>query len=114
MDVEFHVHVDMSCIMLGAVLTQEGGEGLDHPIAFAIRGWSKEENNYSTTECKGLAMLYVLRKYHQYFPGGHFKMYTDHSTLKYLVNKPVFGERICRWLLLFQEYDFKVVVNPGR
>ena len=34
---EFHVHVDMSCIALGAVLTQVGGEGLDHPIAFASR-----------------------------------------------------------------------------
>lgn len=41
-------------------------------------------------------------------------MYTDHSVLKYLVSKPVLGARICRWLLLFQEYDFEVVVNPGR
>lgn len=41
-------------------------------------------------------------------------MYTDHSTLKYLVNKLVLGGRICRWLLLFQEYDFEVVVKPGR
>ena len=39
-------------------------------------------------------------------------MYTDHFALKYLVNKPVLGGRICRWLLLFQEYDFEVVVNP--
>jgi len=39
-------------------------------------------------------------------------MYTDHSALKYLVNKPVLGGRICRWLLLFQEYDFKVIVKP--
>ena len=41
-------------------------------------------------------------------------MYTDHSALKYLVNKPVLGGRICRWLLLFQEYDFEVIVKPGR
>ena len=31
-DVEFHVHVDASCIALGVVLTQEGVEGMDHPI----------------------------------------------------------------------------------
>ena len=24
------------------------------------------------------------------------------------------GGRICRWLLLFQEYDFEIVVKPGR
>jgi hypothetical protein len=41
-------------------------------------------------------------------------MYTDHSALKYLVNKPVLGGKICRWLLLFQEYDFEVIVKPGR
>jgi hypothetical protein len=112
-DVEFHVHVDASCIALGAVLTQEGGEGLDHPIAFASRRLSKAEKNYSTTEREGLAMVYALQKYGHYLLGGHFKMYTDHSALKYLVNKPVLGGRICRWLLLFQEYDFEVVVKPG-
>jgi hypothetical protein len=26
----------------------------------------------------------------------------------------VFEGRICRWLLLFQEYDFEIVVKPGR
>ena len=46
--------------------------------------------------------------------GSHFKMFTDHSALKYLVNKPVLGGRICRWLILFQEYDFEIIVKPGR
>jgi hypothetical protein len=41
-------------------------------------------------------------------------MFTDHSALKYLVNKPMLGGRICIWLLLFEEYDFEIVVNPGR
>ena len=61
-DVEFHVHVDASCIVLGALLTQEGGEGLDHPITFASQRLSKAENNYSTTEHEGLAMVYMLQK----------------------------------------------------
>ena len=41
-------------------------------------------------------------------------MYTDHSALKYLVNKPVLGGNICTWLLLFQEFDFEVIVKLGR
>lgn len=32
---EFHVHVDVSCIALGTLLTQACREGLDHPTAFA-------------------------------------------------------------------------------
>jgi hypothetical protein len=59
-------------------------------------------------------MVYALHKYKHYLLGQHFKMFTDHSSLRYLVNKPVLGGRICRWLLLFQEFDFEVVVNPGR
>jgi len=41
-------------------------------------------------------------------------MYIDHSALKDLVNKPVLGGEICRWILLFQEYDFEVIVKLGR
>jgi hypothetical protein len=58
-------------------------------------------------------MVYALQKFRHYLLGKHFKMFTDHSTLKYLVNKPVLGGRICRWLLLFQEFDFEVIVKPG-
>ena len=41
-------------------------------------------------------------------------MFTYHSELKCLVNKPVLGGNICRWLLLFQEFDFEIIVNPWR
>jgi len=41
-------------------------------------------------------------------------MFTDHSGLKYLVKKPVLAGIICRWILLFQEYDFDIVVKPRR
>jgi hypothetical protein len=111
---EFHVHVDASSIALGAVLTQPGEGDIDHPIAFASRKLSDSEHNYNTTEREGLAMVYALQKFRHYLLGQHFKMFTDHSALRYLVNKPVLGGRICRWLLLFQEFDFEVVVKPGR
>jgi hypothetical protein len=96
----FHVHVDASAIALGAILAQPGAGDLDHPIAFASRKLSESEQNYNTTEREGLAMVYALQKFRHYLLGKHFKMFTDHSTLKYLVNKPVLGGRICRWLLL--------------
>jgi hypothetical protein len=59
-------------------------------------------------------MVYALQKFRHYLLGGHFKMFIDHSSLKHLVNKPVLGEIICICLLLFQEYDFEIVVKPGR
>jgi hypothetical protein len=111
---EFHVHVDASSIALGAVLAQPGIWKIDHPLAFARRKLSTTEINYTSTEREGLAMVYVLQKFLHYLLGGHFKMFTDQSVLKYLVNKPVLGGIICKWLLLSHEYDFEIVVKPGR
>lgn len=59
-------------------------------------------------------MVYALLKFKHYLLGRHFKMYMDHYALKYLVNKPMLGGKICRWLLLFQEYDFEVIMKPRR
>jgi hypothetical protein len=59
-------------------------------------------------------MVYALQKFRQYRLGSHINMYTDHSVLRYLVNKPVLGRRICIWILLFQEYDFEVIVKPWK
>ena len=100
--VSFHVHVDASSIALGVILAQAGEGGPDHPIMFASRKLSSGEHNYTTTKREGLAMVYVLQKFKHYLLGAHFKMFIDHSTLKYLVNKPMLGGNICRWVLLFQ------------
>lgn len=56
-DVEFHVHVDASCIAPRAMLTPDGVEGMDHLITFASWRLSKEKKNYSTVEHVGLAMV---------------------------------------------------------
>ena len=111
---EFHVHVDASFIDLGIVLAQSVEGNIDQTIAFASRKLSTAEKNYTMTEREGLAMVYALQKFRHYLLGSHFKMFTDHSALKYLVSKPVLGGRICRWLILFQEYDFEIIVKPGR
>ena len=87
--------------MLGVVLTNSSEGDLDHPIAFTSKRLSKVEKNYSSIESEGLAMVCTLQKFIHHLLGGHFTMYTNHSTLKYLVNKPVLGGRIYRWLLLF-------------
>jgi hypothetical protein len=111
---EFHMHVDASSIALGSVLAQPGTGDIDHPLAFSSRKLSIAEINYTTTKREGLSMVYALQKFLHYLLGGHFKMFIDHSVIKYLVNKPLLGARICRWLLLFQEYDFEIVVKPGK
>jgi hypothetical protein len=110
----FHAHVYASTIALGAILVQPRLGELDHPIAFASRKLSKSEQNYNTTEREGLAIVYWLHKFRNYLLRKHFKMFIYYSSLIYFINKLVLGGRICRWLLLFQEFDFEVIVKPGK
>ena len=93
--------MDASSVALGVVMAQPGEGDLDQPISFASRKLSSAKKNYTTTEREGLEMVYALQNFRHYLLGCHFKMFTDHSTLKYLINKTVLGGNICRWLLLF-------------
>jgi hypothetical protein len=104
---EFHVHVDTSSISLGAVLAQPREGDIDHMLAFARRNLSMVEINYTTTEREGLSMVYALQKFRHYLLGGHFKMFTYHSALKYLVNKPVLGAGYAYGLYCFKNMILK-------
>jgi hypothetical protein len=99
---EFHVHVDASSIALGELPTQPSEGDIDHTIAFATRKLSESEQNYNTIEREVLDMVYALQKFIHYLLGQHFKIFTYHSSLRYLVNKTMLGGIICIWLLLFQ------------
>jgi hypothetical protein len=87
----FHVHVDASMITLGSILAHLGIGDLDHPIAFARKNLSDSKHNYNMTEREGLAMVYALQKFKHYLLGKHFKMFTDHSALEYLVKNTMLG-----------------------
>ena len=41
-------------------------------------------------------------------------MHTDHSAIRFLMNKPVTNARITRWLLLLQEFNITIIDRPGR
>ena len=88
---KFHVHVDASSTTLRVVLVQPGEGDLDHLIAYTSRKLSFAEQNYTTTEREVLAMVYALQNFRHYLLGCHFKMFTDHFSLQYLVNNPVLG-----------------------
>ena len=87
---------------------------MDYPIVYSSKKLNKAKRNYSTTEREALGMVFALQKYRHYLLANPFIFYTDHQALKYLVNKPLHHGRICRWLLLFQEFEFEVIVRLGK
>jgi hypothetical protein len=80
--------------------------------AFGLLNSAKR--NYITIKREALAMVYALHKCKHYLLNNQFVFYVDHMALVYLVNKPQVYSIIVRWLLLFLEYDFKIVYKLGR
>ncbi|CAM6094694.1 unnamed protein product [Calypogeia fissa] len=111
---DFHVYVDGSGFCIGVVLSQLDEDGRDHPIYFASRQMSAPEKNYSGTDREALGVIYACKKFRHYLLGYKVIFHTDHNSLKYMVNKPDLTGRIARWMLLLQEFNYEVVVRPGK
>nr|GEZ94918.1 reverse transcriptase domain-containing protein [Tanacetum cinerariifolium] len=60
-----------------------------------------------------LAVVYAFEKFRSYLIMNKSIVYTDHSALKYLFAKKDSKARLLRWILLLQEFDFKVIDTRG-
>nr|GEU82940.1 hypothetical protein [Tanacetum cinerariifolium] len=74
---------------------------------------TQAESNYLTIEKEMLAVVYAFEKFRSYLIMNKSVVYTDHSALKYLFSKKDAKARLLRWILLLQEFDFKVVDTKG-
>ena len=73
--------VDVSSYGLGAVLSHVSSDGEGKPIAYASRSLSASEQNYSMIEKEALAIVFGIKKFHQYLFGRRFSLFTDHRPL---------------------------------
>jgi hypothetical protein len=64
------------------------------------------ERNYNTTKKEVLIMVYALHKFRHYMLGNKFTFFMDHMAID--------SGKLVRWLILFLEYDFKIVYKPSR
>nr|GEV63284.1 reverse transcriptase domain-containing protein [Tanacetum cinerariifolium] len=103
---------DASDFAVEAVLGQRI-ENHSRPIHYVSKTMTKAEANYTTTEKEMLAVVYAFEKFRSYLIMSKSLVYTDHSALKYLFAKKDATTRLLRWILLLQEFDFKVVDTKG-
>nr|GEX02839.1 reverse transcriptase domain-containing protein [Tanacetum cinerariifolium] len=71
------------------------------------------ELNYTTMKKEILAVVYAFEKFRPYLIMNKSIVYTDNSALKYLFAKKDFKARLLRWVLLLQEFKFKVIDTKG-
>ena len=55
-----------------------------------------------------LALVFAFENFRSYFLGTRVIVHTDHSTLRYLMEKKDAKPMLIRWVLLLQEVDFEV------
>jgi hypothetical protein len=62
---------------------------------------------------KILAVIFVCDKFRPYSVDSKFIAHTDHSAIKYLLNKKDAEPRLNRWVLLLQEFDLHIIERKG-
>ena len=59
-------------------------ENSEKPIAFASHTLIPAECNYSQLEKEVLAVIFAVKRFHQYLYGTYFTLYSDHKPLERL------------------------------
>ncbi|GKC24872.1 reverse transcriptase domain-containing protein [Tanacetum coccineum] len=111
-DLPFELMCDASDFAIGAVLGQRYEKHF-RPIHHASKTMNEAESHYTTTEKEMLAVVYAFKKFRSYLILNKSIVYTDHSALKYLFAKKDSKARLLRWVLLLQEFSFKVIDIKG-
>ena len=109
---EFILATDASDVGLGYVLGQIQN-GKEVAIAYGGRKLLPAEKNYSVTEKEALGVVAAIKHFQTYLYGSHFKIFTDHSAVSWLMNIKDASGRLMRWSLILQQYDFEIVHRPG-
>lgn len=112
----FHLTTDASHTALGAILSQpDDRDGHDdRVICYASRQLTSAERRYPVTELETLAAVWGVRYFRPYLLGPAFTIFTDHRALQWLHSPSAsLSDRLQRWALALQPYDFRIVYRPG-
>lgn len=110
----FIVQVDASDRGLGAVLCQKDDLGEEHPIIYSSRKLLERERRLATTEKECLGIVWAVELFRPYLYGVHFLVETDHNALIWLNKCKDTNQKLLRWSLILQQYDFKVSHKKGK
>nr|GEX61261.1 reverse transcriptase domain-containing protein [Tanacetum cinerariifolium] len=111
-DMSFELMCDASDFAIGVVLGKRQEKHF-RPIHYASKTVTEVESNYTTTKKEMLVVVYAFKKFRSYLIMNKSIVYTNHFALKYPFAKKDSKARLLRWVLLLQEFTFKVIDIKG-
>jgi hypothetical protein len=111
-DIDFVLTTDASQTAIGSYLSQVFDDG-EHPVLYLSRKLNKAELNYSVVEKECLSMVWSISKLRHYLDGKPFKLRTDHRPLTHLAKFKDGNQRLARWALALQHFDYTVDYTKG-
>ena len=110
---KFILQTDASATVLGYVLSQKDQNEEEHPIAYGSKKLLPREQKYSAIEREGLAIVQGIKHFRTYLQGTTFQIETDHDLLTHLGSMKDSHDRLARWALALQPYQFTIVHSAG-
>jgi hypothetical protein len=105
----FILECDASGNGIGVVLMQEG-----RPLAFEIQPLKGKDLHKPIYEKEMMEILHALNKWHPYLIGRHFKVKTDHDSLKYFLEQRLSLEEQQKWVTKILGYGFEILYKKGK
>jgi hypothetical protein len=108
----FEIMCDASDYTVGMVLGQRK-EGRVHAVYYTSKTLNGAQLNYATTEKELLAVVFAFEKFRSYIVNSKVIVYTDHTSIKYLLAKKEAKPCLICWILFLQEFDVEIRDKRG-
>ena len=83
-------------------------------IYYASKMLDSTQARYAITEKEFLAIVFALDKFWDYLLESKVICYTDHTAIRFFINKKDSKPRLMRWVLLTQEFDLEIRNKSGK
>ena len=112
----FVLHVDASGEGIGGVLLQaDVNTRVLHPVCYYSAKLLPYQRSYSTVEKEALALVSTFKHFECYltYPGHVTLVYSDHNPLTFIEKARLTNQRVLRWALVLQAFNFRMVHIRG-
>lgn len=97
------------CWHWGGTYAREG-----QPLAYLSKALAEKHLKLSIYDKEMLAIVFAISKWHPYLLGRHFKVLTDHCTLKYFLDQRLTTMEQQKWLTKLLGYDYEILYRKRK